>query len=211
MIALPLFAALAGGDYFALPLGWDLRGTVDLGHIGPCNASQYVPPPQVLSLCDESLACLATNYVPVQPGVTGSDTRCAWLKSMGVDGATAAFVHHRRCNGTLNATTVLSPSGGSYKFCPTVGDAFYDVIATVAASTPTTYAECMGYCDANPNCAACQTDGHNCTLLSVHSSPTCGNTSPGCDAWFKIFNHSAGSARSSSDASSTTGHLHATR
>ena len=188
-----LLAAAAGvGDYFALPLGWDLRSSLDLEHLGPCNGSAYVPPPQILSLCDDSLACLATNNVPVQPGTAGTDKRCAWLKSVAVSNQVAAFVHHRRCSSTLNATTVFSPgSHFSYKFCPQVGDAFYDVITTVADSKPSSYAQCMGYCDANPNCSACQTDGHNCTLLTVHSSPTCGTTPPGCDAWFKIFNHSA--------------------
>ena len=156
--------------------------------VGPCNNSApYVPPDQVLSLCDGMPACTATNYVPVQPG---SNARCAWLKTNGANDRIAAFVHRRRCNGALNATVVASPGNRSrYKFCASVGDAFYDVVRVVPANgTLVPYARCMAMCDGEPRCAACQTDGATgCTLLTVHTSAECGESTPGCSAWFRVF------------------------
>jgi hypothetical protein len=170
-------------NYFALPTGWDLSvGNRDIENMGPCNATRpaYVPPQQILADCDADLSCLSTNYVPKQPGV---GTNCSWLKTAGQNDAVKAFVHRTRCNKSLNATLVQSPNERSYKHCPTVGDAFYDRIGAVNAST---YAGCMAACDANADCAAAQTDGHSCTLLTTHTSTMCGDTPPGCDAWFKV-------------------------
>ena len=186
--------AAPAGDYFQLPLGWDIAsGNDDLQSIGPCNSSKqpYSPPHAVLDICDSNPYCLATNFVPVQAGVTTPDKRCAWLKTAAENNNIAAFVHRRRCNRSLNATLVHS-NASSYKFCPTVGDAFYDVMGTIAGGiNGTSYAVCQNLCTAEPDCAACQTDGHNCTLLTVHGANSCGPLSkPGCDAWFKMFNHS---------------------
>ena len=143
----------------------------------------------MLGICDNNPFCLATNFVPIQPGATTADKRCAWLKTAADNNAIAAFVHRRRCNRSLNATMVHSNASHAYKFCPKVGDAFYNVIGTIAGGVNgTSYAVCQNLCTADPDCAACQTDGHNCTLMTVFTSPTCGPTSkPGCDAWFKIF------------------------
>ena len=124
--------------------------------------------------------------VPVQPGV---DTKCAWLKTNALNDNMAAFVHRTRCNAALNATTVAAPGNKTfYKYCPHVGDAYYDVIKTFGNATSLmSYAQCIALCDAEPACAACQTDGHACTLMTVRTLPTCGDTPPGCDAWFRIF------------------------
>ena len=190
-----LASAVSGGvlagsaDYFEMPRGWDLATAhTDIEHVGPCNSSgPYIPPASVLDLCDGLLACTATNYVPVQPG---SGVKCAWLKTAGEHDELVSFVHRWRCNAALNATTVTSPGNHLYKYCPNVGDAYYDVLATVssaAGSNGVSYAQCMAMCSNDTRCAACQTDGRSCTLMTTHTATVCGNTPPGCDAWFKVF------------------------
>ena len=107
-------------DYFKLRLGWDLSvGNADLGQpYGPCNKNgTYIPPSAMLDICDNTMACMSTNYVPAQPE---EGSKCAWIKTAGEGVTQAAFVHRTRCNRRLNATLVTSPQGHAYKFCENV-------------------------------------------------------------------------------------------
>ena len=121
----------------------------------------------------------------------GRSFGAAWLKTGAMNDNVAAFVHRTRCNSKLTATTVMSPGNKPYKYCKNVGDAFYSVLST-APGNVTSWAACKAACDANPDCAACQTDGLHCKLLETYTKDSCGDpvgTDPpaGCDAWFKVF------------------------
>ena len=175
-------------DYAKLPLGWQLSGMSDIAEVGPCNASQpYVPPPAILDLCTSPLykySCLSTNYIPVQPVV---NKKCAWLKTGTANDKVVSFVHRTRCTASLNGTIVASTDGTAFKFCPAVGDAFFDVMQTVTGNM-TSYDQCTGLCDADPGCAAVQTDGQACTLLATHAKG-------GWDSWFRLsFNFTSGAS-----------------
>ena len=175
--ALASTASASTSNFSKLPLGFDLTKSFNLEHVGPCNASQpYVPPSGVLALCDSLAGCVSTNYIPVQPGTTD---KCAWLKTAG-GGASpvVSFVHTTRCTATLTGITNTTASGHRFKYCPKVGDAFYDVLNTIKGNL-TSYDECTGYCEASSSCAACVTDGHDCTLLATHSKG-------GYDSWFRL-------------------------
>ena len=123
--------------------------------------------------------------MPVQPGAPGG--KCSWLKTANPNDMVAAFVHRTRCNSKLTATVVESPKKKNYKFCKDVGDAYYTVLPATAPANASSWAGCKAACDAEPDCAACQTDGQACKLLTTYTSGVCGATPPGCDAWFKIF------------------------
>lgn len=175
----------APSDYAQLPAGFQISSMSDIAELGPCNASNgtYTPPGQVLNLCaagDYSRECISTNYIPSQPGKPAG-TKCAWVKSARSNDRVVSFIHRVRCTTLLNGSTITSADGTLFKFCPKVGDAFFDVVNTVSANL-TSWSQCTSLCDAEPSCAAVQTDGQACTLLATHAKG-------GYDSWFRLSFH----------------------
>jgi len=176
-------ADAAPSDFSRLATGWDLMKSSDLSN----NCSNATGSPQLinssLAMCDSNLSCNAVNYVPFQPG---SNTHCTYRKSYQITSMMVSFIHKTRCNANLNGTR--QQIGTSfYKYCKNVGDAFFQPLMTFYNNQSIfSWDNCTNECDKNLECSACQTDGHSCTILTTFTSDYCGQSKPGCSAWFKL-------------------------